>query len=414
MSSTISIRRFFTQGRPAILTVACAVAALVAGCNAELVDDANITVEGSSDRPLLGNCTTTVSGIPTAGSVSAGTTINLTAAGSCTSGTPEYAFLVQEPTGLWGTLRGYSATTTYAWDTTNAFRDGHKVMVRVRAQGVNDAFEGFSTKALYTITGGRRYCTGGTVTPSVSTAAAGTTVTLTGASTCPAGAAPENKFMVLDPAGQWRFLRDFGTGTTYNWDTTGWLDGAYTLYTFIRRVGSKAIAGYDVKSSGAFTLTGGAAYCGSATLNATPSGAVSAGTSVSLTAGSTCSSGATAEYKFVDKQPTGRTTTLRDWAASGSYSWVTSASTTFNGLHSLRVLVRRQGSSLNFEGRSAFQYATISGGVNFCTAASASFAPTSPTTTLSNSSPTIFHLIGPVTSHERRIDSIGAMPRSTT
>ena len=343
-----------------------------------MVGCGDLPQEGSMVTALKGNCTVTLAGSPTAGSVSAGTTVNFTATGSCTTGTPEYLYSVKEPTGHWSTLRTWGANTL-AWDTSYVFSGVHSIYVKVRAQGSGDTWEGYSTTLNYTITGGRLFCTAGTVTPSpATTATAGTTVTLTGSGTCPAGSPAEYKFMLKDPAGQWRLLRNFSTTATYNWDTTGWLDGSYTLYSFIRRRFSAAYAGYEVVASGAYTLTGGSAFCGTATISATPSGNITAGTSVTFTAGSTCTSGATAQYRFTDLLPTGFYRTLQNWGTSNTYAWSTSSST-LNGNHQIFVDVRRVGSTQAFEDRSSKLFTGVTGGADFCSNASFSASPASPT-----------------------------------
>ena len=351
--------------------VGAMVALLSIGCGDEPPD-------GSWGSALKGNCTVSLAGTPVAGSMAAGTSVNFTATGSCTTGTPEYLFAVREPTGQWATLRTWG-TNTLAWDTSATFSGTYGIYVKIRAQGSGDTWEGYSATLNYTITGGRLFCTAGTVTPSpTSTATAGTTVTLTGSGTCPAGSPAQYKFMVRDPAGQWRLLRNFSTTATHNWNTTGWLDGSYTIYSFLRRRFSAAYAKYEHVATASYTLTGGVAYCDTATLNANPSGNITAGTSVTFTAGSTCTAGATAEYRFTDLLPNGFYNTMQNWSSSNTFVWNT-GSTTLNGSHQIFVDVRRSGSSLSFEDRSSTLFTVVSGGADYCSNASFSASPASPT-----------------------------------
>jgi len=313
--------------------------------------------------------------------VTAGAQVTLTATGSCTTGTPEYLFMVEEPTGQWSTFRTYGGDSV-TWDTTYAFAANtftpYVFYAKVRAQGSTDTWEGYSSNIYFTVSGGRLFCgAAGVTTSPPSTVAAGNNLTLIGTSSCAAGSPAEYKYMMRDPAGQWRTLRDFDTFPNYKFNTAGMLGGTYTFYNFVRRRYSAAYAKYEVVSSITFSLTGGVGYCDQATLAASPSGAITAGASVAFTAGSTCTAGATAEYRFTDLLPNGFYRTRQSWSSSNTFTWNTDAST-LDGTHQVFVDVRRQGSTLNLEDRSSMVPMTVSGGGGFCTGASLAISPASP------------------------------------
>lgn len=61
---------------------------------------------------LKGNCSVTLAGVPAPGAIALGTTVALTATGSCNSGTPEYHFSVRDPAGAWSTLKVWGTANT--------------------------------------------------------------------------------------------------------------------------------------------------------------------------------------------------------------------------------------------------------------------------------------------------------------
>lgn len=321
---------------------------------------------------LKGNCTVTLSGSPS-GSVSAGTSVTFTAAGTCNTGTPEYSLTARQPTGYWTTLSTWSSSGSVNWDTTGALAGEWQVMAKVRAVGSGDTWEGYSSRLDYTITGGSGFCTAASITSNpLGSASAGTTVTLTGSATCPGGSTPEYKFMAKDPAGMWRTLRNYAASATYAWDTTGWQDGWSTLAVYVRQAGS--LVPFEADGSAFYHLSGGVSYCANAALSVSPAGSVSAGTSVTLTASSSCTSGA--EYRFLDLDPSGVTRTLRNWASAATLAWDTTGALT--GGHGVYVQARLAGSGFAFESQSTRTTVTVTGGSSYCSGAALAVSPSSP------------------------------------
>ncbi len=330
-----------------------------------------------AERSLQGNCSVTAVGNPSPGSMAGGPTVNFTASGSCQTGTPEYHFSMQLPSGAWDTLVGWGSTTSYAWNTAGQLSGSYRLLVKIRAVGSTDAWEGYDFSNQYTITGNQNACASAIINADpTATAAAGSTVTLTTSASCPAGSTPEYKFMVRDPVGTYRQLRAYGTGNSYAWDTTGWLDGVYSLQVYARQQGSSV--SMEVMGSAAFTLTGGAGSCGQPSLQVNPAGPVEAGANVDLTGTATCTTGATAEYRFVDRGPNGVTRILRNWGTSGSFAWDTDGE--LSGAHELRVQTRASGSIFAYEAESSATSLTVNSGSSYCSSGALAASPTSPQT----------------------------------
>jgi len=323
-------------------------------------------------HPLQGNCSVSLASNPAAGAVAGGATVSYTATGSCQSGTPEYHFSIKDPTGKWSNLQKWSASNTAAWDTTGDQSGNYQVLVKVRAQGVSDPWEGYVFSGTYTITGGVDTCSAATIRR---TTQVPEYVNLRASATCPTGKTPEYKFLVRDPASNWRLVQNWSADDDARWYWSGHMVGAHVYRVYVRVSGTTVA--YDTYADATETFTTGAGYCPSPTLSVSPGGPVSAGATVSLTAASTCvGSGATAEYRFVGRAPTGVTTILGDWSSSANLSWDTTGA--LDGTHSLYVQSRAMGSVYAYDGQSAFTSFTVNAAGGFCTAATLSASPASP------------------------------------
>ncbi len=333
-----------------------------------------INIKSGGD--LVGACRVTLGGSPSPGTVSVGTSVTLTATGTCSTGTPEYTFIARRPDGKWISLRGWGASNTLAWDTTTAQIGEYKVMVKARAQGSTASYEGYSSRLTYTTSGTASTCSAAVVTPTPATAATvGSTVALAAASTCPAGSTPEYKFMVKDTGGVTLLLRTWGTSTSHNWDTTGLPVGTYKLRLFVRQQGSAQP--YEAEGKLDYDLTTASSTCVSATTSASPTGSAAAGTTVAVSAISSCPAGSTPEYKFMVKDTGGVTRLLRTWGTSASYNWDTTGQPA--GAYKLRVFVRQVGSAAPFEAEGKLDY-TLTGGAALCSAASVNPSPATTAT----------------------------------
>jgi len=297
---------------------------------------------------LKGNCSVTLSGVPAAGNISTGTMVALTATGSCQSGTPEYHISARDPVGAWTTLKAWGAANTVNWDTTGLADGAHRLLVKVRAVNSGDSWEGYDYSRTYTLSSNGGPCTAATISSSpTSPQAAGTSVTITGTATCPAGTTAEYRFVTRGPDMVWRQARGWSSSLTYSWDTTSVQDGRHTFYFYARDQGTATA--YDAYAGPLhYDITTSAGTCSQATIAASPQSPQASGAQVTLTASSTCTNGAQAHYRFVAYKPDNSYVQLRGWGSSTTHTWDTTGQDT--GTWQLQVYSRRQGSSSPAEG----------------------------------------------------------------
>ncbi len=157
-------------------------------------------------------------------------------------------------------------------------------------------------------------CKSASATPNLpSPQSPGTTVIITAASTgC---ASPSYEFWLQYPNGTWVLKQGFGGGQTWNWDTTGYPLGNYTLHLWANQAGDPT-ATYEAFGSLSYALKG----CTSASLSpAAPN--QPAGSSVAFTGGATgCSA---PQYEYWVKLLNGSWYMKRGFSADPSWSWDT-------------------------------------------------------------------------------------------
>lgn len=334
-----------TAARLNRLSLIIVLGVLAGGCGPE--DEQTIQV----GFQLKGNCSVTLAGTPAPGAISAGTTVALTATGSCNSGTPEYHISVRDPAGAWSTVKVWGTANTANWDTTGLSDGDHRLLVKIRAVNSGDTWEGYDYSRVYTLGTSGGPCTAATLDASpVSPQTAGTAVTLTGAATCPSGTTAEYRFVVRGPDMVWRQAQAWSTGLTYAWDTTSAQDGRYTYYFYVRDQGTATP--YDAYAGPLhFDITSSTGTCTSATLSASPASPQTPGATVTLTAASTCTNGASPHYRFVAYKPDNSYVQLRGWGSATTHAWDTTGQDT--GTWQLQVYSRNQDSTSPAEGISA-------------------------------------------------------------
>jgi hypothetical protein len=72
-----------------------------------------------------------------------GTTVSFSAVASGGSGKYEYRYLLRLPGGTLGTVRDYSAASTWNWDTTGLAAGTYQVVVHARNIGSNRSYEAY-------------------------------------------------------------------------------------------------------------------------------------------------------------------------------------------------------------------------------------------------------------------------------
>jgi len=174
-----------------------------------------------------------------------GATVGFTAAGSGGTGNYEYQFWVLPPGGNWTSVRAYSSTATWTWNTTGGIAGTYQVCVWARTAGTSPA-AGYDTyKIISYVFNPIPATTGVTLTPSpASPQTVGATVVFTAAGSGGTGNY-EYQFWVLPPGGTWTSVRDYSSTATWSWNTTGGIAGTYQICVWARTAGTTPAAGYD-------------------------------------------------------------------------------------------------------------------------------------------------------------------------
>ena len=244
-------------------------------------------------------------------------------AGSTGCVNPLYRFWIQAPGGAWTIVQDYSAAATYAWTaTTNA--GSYRLEADVRTSPA------VSYDAVANMTYVLNPCTSATLkTDLTSPQRPGAAVTLTGAASCLSTA--QYRFWIRNSSGAWAVVQDYGSASTYAWNTAGKPFGTYGLEVDVRNQGSAAT--YEVVSNLTFVLD---PPCGAPTLSASPVSPQGPGAVVTLTATtSVCTSPL---YRFWIQAPGGAWTTVQAYSTASTYSWNTAG--LLPGTYRLEVDVR--------------------------------------------------------------------------
>ncbi len=141
------------------------------------------------------------------------------------------------------------------------------------------------------------------------------------------------------------------TPRAFAWTTTTAQTGTYNLEVWVKDSSSTTTT-YDTWKGGTFAITGGAApTCTMATLSATPASPQTAGTAVTLNAGT---SGCTSpQYEFWMLPPGGGWTLVQSYAASAllttpsAYAWNTTGA--LAGVYQFEVWIKDSTSSARLD-----------------------------------------------------------------
>jgi hypothetical protein len=183
---------------------------------------------------------------PPSTSAPAGSTVNFTASsGGCPN--PQYEFWVQMLDGTWVMKRAFSATATWGWDTTGLMPGTYTVHAWANNAGAYTGALEVAGSSTVTLTG----CTSAMVSPSSGSAAAGSTVTFTASSSgCPN---PQYEFWLQYPDGTWHQMTSFAPSSSWQWITTGFPKGTYTIHAWANQTGAYTGA-FEVFGASTFTL----------------------------------------------------------------------------------------------------------------------------------------------------------------
>jgi spore germination protein YaaH len=210
-------------------------------------------------------CTSVTDSATPAAPSAAGTSVTFTAvAAGCPN--PRYQFWILAPgSSTWTLVQAYSASATYTWTTTGKAGGTYRISAWAKdasssggASNSLGSFDAFAPSVAYAL---NSPCATASFTASpASTAAAGTTVTLTAASTGCAN--PLYEFWVLAPGSStWQPVRAYSASATFNWNTSGKPAGTYHFSVWVRDSSSPgttttSLGSFDAFVGGtAFTLT---------------------------------------------------------------------------------------------------------------------------------------------------------------
>jgi hypothetical protein len=198
-----------------------------------------------SDTVTLTGCTS-ASLSPSNPSGPAGTTILLTA-GSAGCPTPVYEYWVQYLNGGWYLVQRWSGTG-FSWNTSHLAPGVYTVHVWANELGADQStWEAFASQTV-TLTG----CTTASLSPSAGSSNIGLPIPFTASETgC---ASPQFEFWLKAPAGTWYLVQSFGGSSTWQWDTTGWARGTYTVHVWANNLGADTST-WEAYGSATWTLT---------------------------------------------------------------------------------------------------------------------------------------------------------------
>jgi N-acetylmuramoyl-L-alanine amidase/Y_Y_Y domain len=273
---------------------------------------------------------------------------------TCTN--PTYKFWVQPPGGAWHVARWYSTSSTFTWRDTG-IAGTYRIEVDVRQQTSSVAYDAVAN-IYYTLVG----CSAaGLATDAPSPQPPGTTVVISGSSTCPGP--PEYRFWIRPPGGAWSIVQDYGVGTSYGWNTTGKAQGTYALEVDVRDQGSEVP--YEAVANASYVL--GPATCHNATLSASPATGA-AGATTTFTGGSTgCPNPL---YRFWIAPPGGGWSIVRNYSSSNTFTWPAALTP---GTYRFEVDVRDQSSPASYDTVKTINYVVVG-----CTAGRISTDKASP------------------------------------
>src|SRR5216683_3622962 len=256
-----------------------------------------------------------------------GTAITFTASVTC-NGTPEYQFSMQPPGGAWSVVQPYGSAAAFHWATTQLAYGSYNFSVSVRVAGTT-----VSAESTQTITYSLTSCNATALSTSkTAPQPTGTQVTLTGSATCVG--APQYRFMIQPPGGNFSIVQDFGTNAAFTWNGAG-PGGTYGLEVDAKGAGAATSAMDSAQSS--FALTSCAAVTLTSSLN-TPQ---VPGASVVLTGSATCPG--TAQYRFAIQKPNAAYTIVQDYGSANTYAWNTTGLAF--GDYGIKVDVRNTGAT---------------------------------------------------------------------
>jgi hypothetical protein len=285
----------------------------------------------------------------------AGTLVSLSATAACTGGVePQFRFTYRpSAASTWTILRDWSDAAETTWQSDGLVFDDYRLRIEARA---NDYAGPPQSYAMQTYVIGP-WCSAISFDVSPKSPPALDAVLALSANASCSGAAAEYRFWWRAPgATEYVELRGWGAPTA-SFDTTNAVGGAYSFKVQARALGN--VASYQAQRALSYRL---GHVCSKVTLAASPSSPSLAGTTVGLTATSTCANGGVPEYRFVARAAGSEGwTVVRDWGP-GSASWNTTNPPWSPGDYQIRAEVRGQGQSGGAEAVRTIGHSLVQGG----------------------------------------------------
>jgi len=154
----------------------------------------------------------------------------------------------------------------------------------------------------------------------------------------------EYQFRLRNPSGVWSVVRDYGTTTSWTWNTAGHATGNYLVEVWTRNTGSTVAHEAFAKLS--YRLW-------KADLSSSSASPQSVGNSIIFTANISGGSGSY-EFQFRLRNPSGVWSVVRDYSSSSSWTWDTDGLAV--GSYFVEVWARRTGSTAAWESYKTMNY----------------------------------------------------------
>ena len=180
---------------------------------------------------IAANCASTnMSGIPAAAPVGSALSFSATAT-ACS--TPQYEFLVQQPTGSWAVQQAWGGSA-FNWNNSGLTPGAHQLQVWARRAGSTSSRDAYGITTSTVILDS---CVSTAMTPSLAPPQIrGAKVMFTASSVgCPAA---QYEFWLLAPGGAWMAVQAYGIGTSWQLDTSLYPSGTYQVGLWARQAGS--------------------------------------------------------------------------------------------------------------------------------------------------------------------------------
>ena len=158
-----------------------------------------------------GTCSsTTGSGAPNP--AQAGTLVMLTANATCSSGSAEYEFWIMPPGGAWTDHQAYSASSSYAWDTTGLSPGNYQIEIDAKESGASGGYQSYARFSV--VIQASTNCSSVTASAGPPSQVAGNPLTISASATCTPGATALYRFWVQPSGGVWQKFQDWSTNAT--------------------------------------------------------------------------------------------------------------------------------------------------------------------------------------------------------